>query len=101
MLLPNRSVVRRGGKGTFMLLLCHGSAAVQVDGITVGSPLGPGDCIGTENFFGLRSKYVVNVHTLVVCHFRQLSSEHRMELLPRHPAERERLEQLRQQVQQD
>eukprot|EP00931_Biecheleriopsis_adriatica_P037890 TRINITY_DN21731_c0_g1_i1.p1 TRINITY_DN21731_c0_g1~~TRINITY_DN21731_c0_g1_i1.p1 ORF type:complete len:1762 (+),score=417.34 TRINITY_DN21731_c0_g1_i1:236-5287(+) len=94
MFLPDKTVVRQGGDGTILFLLCHGSAICKVDGIVVGNMLVPGDVVGAANFLGISTKYAHTVRTQTVCHFRRLTNEKLNELLPMQPTERENFEQM-------
>jgi len=95
MCLPDNTVVKQGGRGDLLFLLCYGIAVVEVDGIVIGSQLTRGDCIGKPNFFGLTTKYSSSVRTRHVCHFRSVSGAVFAQLLQKEVAERERFELLK------
>lgn len=99
MCLPDQCVVKQGGRGDLLFLLCYGAAIAEVDGIVIGSELGRGDCIGKTNFFGLTTRYSATVRTRPVCHFRAIPGSVREQLLQEHVAERERFETLKLKVQ--
>jgi len=99
MFLPDHCVVRQGGAGQMMFLLCYGVAVRKVDGVVVGAPLLRGECIGKANLFGLSAKYNTSVFTQTVCHFRTILSYQMARLLKDHAAEHERFESLKLQVQ--
>lgn len=98
MFLPGHCVVRQGGAGQMLFLLCYGVAVSKVDGVIVRGPLLRGECIGKANFFGLVGKYSFSVYTQTVCHFRTILSHHLTRLLQDHAAEHERFESMKQQV---
>jgi len=99
MFLPEQCVVKQGGKGDLLFLLCYGVAATELDDITVGNLLAKGDCVGKLNFFGLVTRYSETVRTRIVCHFRSVAGSVLADLLQDHVAERERFEALRGQAQ--
>ncbi|CAE8622890.1 unnamed protein product [Polarella glacialis] len=95
---PGHRVVRQGGAGNILFLLCHGSAVSKIDGVVVGNPLGPGDVVGDANFLGVTTKYAATVKTTTVCHFRTLTTTLLNKLLPEQPTERKSFEHLRHEV---
>merc|ERR1712176_1361694 len=94
MVLPHQCVVKQGGRGDLLFLLCYGMAVSEVDGITVGEPLTRGDCIGKANYFGLTSRYTSTVRTRPVSHFLAMSGAVLTNLLQEQVVERERFEKL-------
>lgn len=99
MFLPDQCVVKQGGKGDLLFLLCYGVAVTEIDDIVVGSSLVRGDCVGKLNFLGLVSRYAETVRTRMVCHFRSMAGATLAELLEQHLAERDRFRNLKAQVQ--
>lgn len=98
LVLPGCLVVHQGMKSSLMFLLCYGTAQTQRDGIPVGGQLGPGDCVGRENFFKLTDKYKTSVRAVTLCHARGMSAQDLDDALAANPAEVERFQQLKQQV---
>jgi len=101
MYLPSICVVKEGGVGDILFLLCYGVAVQQVSGVQVGNLLIPGDCVGKQNVLRLSTKYAADLRTQTVCHFRMLVAAQLAQLLHEHPAECRRFEQLKHQVQQE
>lgn len=101
MFLAGQRVVKEGAAGKHLLLICYGVANLQADNIVVGNSLGPGDCFGLPNFLGIDSVYRASVFAQVVCHLRMMAAPVWTDLLQWHPQDRERIEQMRQQVAKD
>eukprot|EP00929_Paragymnodinium_shiwhaense_P074975 TRINITY_DN38342_c0_g1_i2.p1 TRINITY_DN38342_c0_g1~~TRINITY_DN38342_c0_g1_i2.p1 ORF type:complete len:1060 (+),score=259.25 TRINITY_DN38342_c0_g1_i2:230-3409(+) len=100
--LPGQVLVRQGGIGDLLFIICYGTAATIRDRVVLnGGKLGPGDCIGTANVLGVVSKYRVTAKTLSVCHCRVLSAEQLSTALKSHSEEYERFTQLRLQAEQE
>jgi len=95
MVLPDQCVVKQGGRGDLLFLLCYGAAFMEVDDIVIGIEYGRGDCIGKLNFLGLSSRYSATVRTRLVSHFRTMSGKVLTELLVDHVAEREHFKSLK------
>jgi len=99
MLLPDQCVVKQGGRGDILFLLCYGFAVEEVDGVVIGDVLTQGACFGKPNFFGLTKSYSSTVRTSSVCHFRTVAASVLAQLMLEHVAERERFASLKLQVQ--
>eukprot|EP00928_Gymnodinium_smaydae_P005078 TRINITY_DN1174_c0_g3_i3.p1 TRINITY_DN1174_c0_g3~~TRINITY_DN1174_c0_g3_i3.p1 ORF type:complete len:1625 (+),score=387.81 TRINITY_DN1174_c0_g3_i3:170-5044(+) len=98
LVLPKSMIVTQGESGTSMFIMCHGAATPLRDGVAVGAALGPGDCIGSENFFRAWEKYRVSVCAVGLCHVRALAAAALDAALAECPAEAERFAQLRRTV---
>lgn len=84
--LPGQCVVKQGGHGDMMFLLCHGIASVEMDSVALGE-LHQGGVVGAENFLGVSNSYPSTVITRTVCHFRVLTASDLETALPDHPAD--------------
>lgn len=95
MYLPDQEVVRQGRTGKTMYILCHGRSTKRADGVAVGLPLVPGDCVGEGIFLGITDKYKYTLRAMTVCHCRSIGADALEKGLDKFPTEFERVEVLR------